>query len=178
MAIQQRDGSSATGQRAPLAEGVVVVCEEPGFVIATWKNVSIVVWGTQATMARAQKIDTFSQGMSAEHRQGFSAVHVVANGARLPDSATRAELDRLTSKYSKNLACFGTVIEGTGFWASAMQSFVTSLHWVSRRPFKVRISSTLSEIAGWMPLPHREKTGVQIAETDVLRAMTSVRERI
>ncbi|HEX4339205.1 MAG TPA: hypothetical protein VH062_25030 [Polyangiaceae bacterium] len=177
MTIHHR-GSLDPGHRASAPDVAVTVCEAPGFIIALWRNVSVVVWGVQATMPLVQKLESHSDDFVAKHSEGISAIHVIANGAALPDSTTRSELNRLTAKYSKDLACMATVIEGTGFWASAMHSFITGMHWVSRRPFKVRISGSISDIAGWMPMAHAERTGVRFTAPDLLRAISSVRERI
>jgi hypothetical protein len=158
-------------------EPVALILEGPGYCITSWRNVVIVVWATQATLELAAILDRTSSEFVAKHREGISAVHIVANGATLPDGTTRIELNRLTDKYANNLACFGTVIEGSGFWASAMQSFVTGLHWVSRRPFKSRIGSSLTEIAGWLPAPHAERTGVKFTPAELLRVLTAARAR-
>lgn len=155
-----------------------VILEGEGYSITSWKNVVMVIWATQATMHHATNLDRTSADFIGKHPEGISAVHVVANGAPLPDGETRAELNRLTDKYAKYLACFGTVIEGSGFWASAMQSFVTGLHWMSRRPFKSRIGSALVEIAGWLPAPHAERTGVKFTATELVRVLTDARARI
>jgi hypothetical protein len=129
-------------------------------------------------MALAEVLDETSVEFVAKHPEGISAVHIVANGVALPESATRAELNRLTDKYAPSLACFGTVIEGSGFWASAMQSFVTGLHWVSRRPFKSRIGPSMVEIAGWLPGPHAERTGVRFTPTEFIGVLNAARGRI
>jgi hypothetical protein len=178
MAIHHR-GSLDPGHVSPASfDAPVVVREEAGFVLAKWKNVGIVVWGVQATLPLVAKLEVFSDALIAEHQEGISAVHVIANAAALPESATRAELDRISNKYAKNLACMATVIEGTGFWASAMHSFITSIHWVTRRPFKVRISSNLNEIAAWLPTLHWERTGVRFSTADILRVLQSIRDRV
>jgi hypothetical protein len=155
-----------------------VILESEGCSITSWKNVVIVIWATQATMQLAAHLERTSTGFIGKHPEGISAVHVVVNGTPLPDAETRAELNRLTDKYAKDLACFGTVIEGSGFWASAMQSFVTGLHWVSRRPFKSRIGSSLVEIAGWLPAPHAERTGVKFTAAELVRVLTDARARV
>ena len=176
MSTHQDEGDRAT--RGALGGDVVVRQEEPGFVITEWKNVSIVVWGVQATLPRAAKLRDAGEALIARHPEGIASVQIIANGVALPDSATRAELDRLTNGFAPNLSCIATVLEGSGFWASAMRSFITSIHWVARRPFKVRIGSTLADAAAWIPAPHYERTRVRLGQAELLRALTSTRERI
>jgi hypothetical protein len=155
-----------------------ILHEEPLFVLARWKNVAIAVWGTQGTLPHVRQLERFSDELIADSPKGISAVHVVVNAAPLPDSTTRAEMNRLTDKYAKSLACMATVVEGSGFWASAMHSFITSIHWVARRPFKVRISSTIADGTSWMPTPHWERTGTRLAGAELTRHVMSVRERV
>ena len=173
-----RAGESDHGTRGTSDE-VVTRYEERGFIIAEWKNVSIVVWGTQATIPLVKKLWETGEALIGRHPEGISAIHIIANGVPLPDSATRAELNRLTDAFAKSLACIATVLEGSGFWASAMHSFVTGIQWVSsRRPFKSKIGSTLADAAGFVPTPHHEKTHVRVGSTELLRAITTARERV
>ncbi|HVW30292.1 MAG TPA: hypothetical protein VHC69_33270 [Polyangiaceae bacterium] len=176
--MQHRESNADPAQRASLFEPPSVIYEEPGFLAATWRNVGIVVWGKQATPSLAKKLEQFSDDLLARNPNGISAIHVITSTAALPDSATRAELDRLTNKYAKDLAVMGTVIEGTGFWASAMTSFITSLHWMSRKPFKVRTASDAADIANWAPPHHAAKTGVRFTPDELGRALGLSRERL
>jgi hypothetical protein len=176
MSTHQDEGDRAV--RGALASDVVVREEEPGFVTAEWKNVSIVVWGVQATLPRAAKLRDAGATLIARHPEGIASVQIIANGVALPDSATRAEIDRLTNGFAPSLSCITTVLEGSGFWASAMHSFITSIHWIARRPFKVHIGSTLADAAAWIPAPHYERTRVRVGSAELLRVLTSIRERV
>jgi hypothetical protein len=161
------------------SDDVVTRYEAPGFIITEWKNVSMVVWGTQATIPLVNKLRETGVAFIGRHPEGISAVHIIASGVPLPDSATRAELNRLTDVLAESLACIATVLEGSGFWASAMHSFVTGIQWMSsRRPFKSKIGSTLADAAGFVPIPHQERTHVRVGSTELLRALTTARERV
>jgi hypothetical protein len=157
---------------------VFVVHEEPAFMMAEWKDVAIVVWGAQGRLPQVRHLEKFTDEFIARHPKGISAVHIIANAAALPDSETRAELNRLTDKYAPKMACLVTVVEGSGFWASAMQSFVTSFHWVTRRNFKVRIASTIAEGSAWLPALHSARTGTRIDGAELLQKVQSVRDRV
>jgi hypothetical protein len=175
--MQQRD-SSRPGQRPSILDGLSVVYDEPGFLAAAWKNVGIVVWGTQATLPLAKKLERFSDDLLARNPNGISAIHVITSTAPLPESKTRAELDRLTNKYARDLAVMGTVIEGSGFWASAMTSFITGLHWMSRKPFKARTASDVADVASWAPEHHAAKTGVRFTSMELGRALNWVKAHL
>lgn len=176
--MQPRESNADPAQRASLFESPSIIHDEPGFLAATWRNVAIVVWGKQANPSLAKKLEQFSDELLARNPNGISAIHVITSTASLPDSATRAELDRLTKKYATDLAVMGTVIEGTGFWAAAMTSFITSLHWMSRKPFKARTASDAVDIANWAPPHHAAKTGVRFTSDELGRALALSRERL
>jgi hypothetical protein len=71
-----------------------------------------------------------------------------------------------------------TIIEGNGFWASAMTSFITSLHWMSRKPFKARTATDVAEIATWAPQHHAAKTGVRFYSVELGHALDWAREHL
>jgi len=176
--MQQRESNLDLGPGASMFETPSLVHDEAGFLAATFRNVALVVWGTQATLPLAKKLEQFSDALVARSPKGISAIHIITSTAPLPESETRAELNRLTDKYAKSLGVMATVIEGNGFWASAMTSFITSLHWMSRRPFKARTVSNIDEIATWAPPHHLAKTGVTIGSGELLRALIWVRDRL
>ncbi|HEX4475239.1 MAG TPA: hypothetical protein VH142_09200 [Polyangiaceae bacterium] len=160
------------------SDAAQIFYEEPRCVMGSFKNLAVVIWGTQATLPLAEQLETFSENLIRRYPEGVSLVQVIANQAPLPASATRDKLDRMTERFAPHLACVGTVVEGSGFWASAMQSFITSLHWVSRRPFKVKITSSLIELSTWLPKAHEERTRVRFTAPQFLSAAYSLRERI
>jgi hypothetical protein len=146
--------------------------------MATYKNLTIVIWATQATLPLVEHLGQLSETMIAAHPEGVSAIHVIQNGAPLPTAEARQQLSVLTNRYSPLMACAATLIGGEGFWASAMRGIVTSIHWLERRPFKALTCSTLEEIAAWLPAPHAERTHVVIGQTELLQVLSSVRGRV
>lgn len=151
--------------------------ETEGFVMATWKNVGIHIWTRQATLALVDQLDVLSEAFVPLHPRGISSIHVVAKNAPLPDEVVRDRFLEVADRFAKQLACVGHVVEGSGFWASALQSFITGVHWLSRRPFKFQICTSISAVAQWLPEPHWQRTGVSFESRELRRALEYVRAR-
>jgi hypothetical protein len=168
----------SSNAQATTHDTISVVFEAEGCVMAAWKNVAIVVWATQATLELSQRLEVASAELIRAYPQGISSVHVIADKTPLPGADARNHLREITERYAANLACVGTVIDGDGFWASAMRSFLTSLHWLSRRPFKAHYASSIPELAEWLPTHHALQTGVVIQRAELTAVMLELSKRV
>ena len=146
-----------------------------GFTIATWKNVALHLWTVAATPVMVAKLDEFSVGFTSAHPEGISAVHVIAKGAPLPGKEVRDLLREVSDRHAEHVACVCHVVEGSGFWASALQSFLTGLHWLSARSYSLHICSNIPAAAQWVPGPHAERTRVTLAPAELEEAIRFVR---
>jgi hypothetical protein len=167
---------AASGSGPDLAEDRPrIVHDSPGFIMATWRNVALHVWTAQATPAQVDALDEQSARLTSAHPEGISAVHVIAGNAPLPDKDVRERLRQVTTRHAKHLACVCHVVEGSGFWASALHSFLTGLHFLTREPFKLHICADISAAARWVPAPHARKTRASIAPEELERALAYLR---
>jgi hypothetical protein len=80
----------------------------------------------------------------------------------LPAPDVRAHFVDALKKNAENLACVAVVVAGTGFWTSALRSFVTGLRWLAPRSFEFRMDSTVEDVAKWLPAEHATRTGVEL----------------
>jgi hypothetical protein len=175
----------ATAPKAPAVTALetatrdspTVVYQTEGFVMATWKNLALHMWSVPATPALAAKLDEYSAPFVALHSNGVSAIHVIARDTPLPNSEVRELLRGITNKYAKSLACVCHVVEGSGFWASALQSFLTGLHFASRAPFELYICSTVAAAARRVAEPHARRTGVSFTVQDLETSLEAFRRR-
>jgi hypothetical protein len=156
-----------------------VVYATDHFLVATWKNISIVVWGTQATPALVTEMDRALEPFDAMRSSGFSSIHFIAKDARPPAGEARDMLRRSASRHAKTLGCICHVVEASGFWASALRSVILGLNnWVARRPYEMQIVSSIQEVARWLPDRHTRRTGIAISVTELENVLTSLRQRI
>jgi hypothetical protein len=152
-----------------------VVHDSDGLLMATWKNVALHVWTARATPAVVVSLDELSGRFTSEHPEGISAVHIIANNTPLPDKSVREQLSQVTNRHAKQLACVCHVVEGSGFWASALHSFLTGLHFLARGPFKLHICSNIPAAARWLPAPHADRTNVSFGAQELEEAVTQLR---
>ena len=98
-----------------------------GYLFVGHRNVLIASWTAQGTgpliAALAQVIETFV----AAHPEGISSVHLIAAGLPLADAEAREALREIMKQHAGALACAGTVLDGTGFWASATRGMLVGL---------------------------------------------------
>jgi hypothetical protein len=160
------------------AEAPRIVHDVPGCVMALWRNVLIVIWGSAGTVALAEELRQASTTIVKAHPEGFSSLHFIVNGAGLPDSTARDELKKVAEQFAKQVACLGTVIDGKGFWASAIRSFFTGLVLFSRQPYKTHYAATIRDLAEWVVAPHAARTGVHLKSEDLARALSEVHARL
>ncbi len=154
-----------------------VLHDADGFIMATWRNVAIHVWTIQATPALVAKLDELSTAFIGTHPEGISAVHIISKNAPLPDKVVREKLRQVSERHSKHVACVCHVVEGSGFWASALQSFLTGLRWLSQRSFSLHICSDIGAAAQWLPTQHAQRTNAAIAQAELEAALRAVRRR-
>lgn len=147
------------------ARGTNIVGSYPGvYQVQLWKNVSICAWVGRATQPGAEELIGITQRTIAAlgATQRFSIVHLVAEGIELPDGGARGVLAQILKDYADHLGCSAVVLGGSGFWASAMRSFITGLRVVAPRTFDVRVHGEIEELREWYPAEHEKRTGVPI----------------
>ncbi len=166
-----RGGAAGPGE-SPRLE---VLHETDGFVMATWENVAIHVWTVAGTLPLVDALDRLSATFTSAHPEGISAIHIIAKNAPLPPSDVREALQEVTKRYALRVACVCHVVEGSGFWASALHGFLTGLHWITRGPFRLHICSDIAAAARWVPAPHAEATKVPIGVAELEEVLRTVR---
>jgi len=144
-------------------EEPIVLDTEPGaFLFGSWKNVFVGVWESQATIPAVDRMVRATSVLNDLCPTGRSTIHIVAEGAALPATEVRAHFVGALKKNADNLACVAVVVVGTGFWTSALRSFVTGLRWLAPRSFDFRMNATTEEMARWLPAQHAKRTGVDL----------------
>ena len=169
----RREGVSVriamVSKRPGAEETLEILHRGEGCVFATFRNVLIATWTIQSTGPLAKKLGDVSAAFTRAHPEGFSTIHVIAKKPPLPTTEAREEFAALTRQYAKQLACVGTVLEGSGFWASAVRSMVVGIRLLAAQPFEMQVYSSIEELAAWLPGPHGGKTGVKLDPSELGR---------
>lgn len=145
----------------------------PGvFAYDSWKNVSIGVYVGQATPAAARELLAMSDHQARTFPEGRSSVVFVLDQLGAPPPEARPDLDRVYE--SSGLACTAIVLEGSGFWASAIRSMTSNM--VRGQAVSVRAHTNLDEVVTWMPAEHQKRTKVELPPDDLKRALIYARK--
>ena len=159
------------------SSGLELVGEYAGkFRSWRWKNVVFFGWATSICTPGAEAYATLMDSLSKSTRPGkLSAIHLVAKNLTLPELEPRAIVTEVLRVHGEQLACVGAVVEGTGFWLSAMRSFTTGLLALSARPFEMRMHGELDELLAWFPQAHKRRTGVELGSAELRQHLETAR---
>ena len=138
----------------------------PGYLFAAHRNVVIAHWMAQGT---GPLIAEFAKTLGAfvpRHQEGVSNINLIAAGLPLANVEARQALSALMKVHDGAMACVGTVLDGTGFWASATRGLIMSLQLMAPSSFATRTCASDAEVIAWIIKPHAARTGVTLdAET-------------
>jgi hypothetical protein len=137
---------------------------EPGaFYIGSWQGIVMVRWEKTAdadAVLRLGKVSTALVADQAYPRR--SNVHIISESAGVPSASARAGFVDLMKEHADRMACVCIVVEGSGFLASAMRSFLTGMRLLAPRAFQYRLFGTVEDVVAWLPAEHRARTGEEI----------------
>lgn len=163
----------------PGATRATLFDHEPGqFYAAHYRNLSIVVWVGGADGASVQRVRGISQLLIGKFPDGHSNVSIVLNGVPPPTDEARAAFNHIFDGRVSDLRCMAVVLEGEGFWASALRSTVTGLRNAATTAFTVKLFSELGPVSDWLPAEHLARTGVALDAAELRAALTEMRQEI
>jgi hypothetical protein len=145
---------------------LAVLDAEPGqFLFGAYHNVVLCVWVAQASPVAVARLGHAVGNVCRTHPEGVSMIHVVHDGVGVPDAAARAALVALATTRAERAASIAVAVLGTGFWASAVRSFVTGVHIACPRGFELAIHASVDEAVTWLPSGHAQRTGVYLGSS-------------
>jgi hypothetical protein len=154
---------------------VEILAHQPGhYVFGLWRNITIIYWMLQANGIAVRRLQAITATVAEAHAQGFSNIQIVKDGAGLPDAEARHGFSAMADAHANQLACVAIVLLGSGFWASAVQSMVTSLLMLAPRAFIMRFARSPLELRDWLPKEHHKRTQEEIDAMGLARAIEEV----
>jgi hypothetical protein len=164
---------------SPAGPPVTLFDSEPRqFYAGHFRNVSIVVWVSGADGPAATRMRAVAQHLIAKYPDGHSNVTIVLNGVAPPTEEARAAFAHIFDGRLSDLRCMAVVLEGEGFWASALRSTVTALRQGSSSSFALKLFSALEPVTEWLPSEHLARTGVALSASELRAALMSMRYEI
>ena len=149
---------------------------DPGrFRFSVWRNVSITMWTDQATLEAGERVLRVSRELNEEFPEGRSQVMIVADGTMPPDTAASELLTEIYNPKLSRIVCIAAVLEGSGFWASAIRGRMTSMRIAGGGAMAIRTQDTVEEVASWLPEEHAKRTGVTLSAVELRAVLQAVR---
>lgn len=172
MAVSTRGVVASLG---PAAETKLLDVDPGRFRYTAWKNLTISVWADQATVEAARRVTEVSKRVIAEHPEGHSTVVFILNGAPAPTPEAQAIFGELYNPTQSDLVCMGVVLEGEGFWASAMRSMILKLRMASPGRLTIRVQDTVDALLDWLPELHLERTQIALDRAELKSVLLATR---
>ncbi len=145
---------------------------DPGrFVFQSWQDVLICVWLQEASASDVRRLARLIGPMVRQYPAGISSVQLVAQSAGRPGADARTVFIETMKKHADDLGCIAVVLGGSGFWASAMSSFITGMRVVAPWSFGFRVYRSIEEAAAWLPERHLKKTSVRLDAAQLAAAI-------
>jgi hypothetical protein len=157
----------------PLKTSLVVdhLAREPGVAsFSRYRNLLIVVWVDVATPAAVERFAAVGQQLSRESPR-FSILHWLTPNKPIPDPAVRQGLVEVARELRQHIACTSMVLNGVGFWASAIRATINGMRLMSPNRVDLRVDHTVEQAASWLPAVHTEKTGTPITPEGLSRSV-------
>lgn len=154
-----------------------VLDSEPGhFVFVAYENLTIFVWSSEVSLDALQRLKRATDPIYRASPHGVSNIHVALHGTGLPAPKARDYMLQLMNERAEQRACLGAVLMGSGFWASAVRSFITGIRFVAPRKFDFGVHSSLEAAATWISPLHVERTQTTLRGADVLYVLKKAHE--
>lgn len=141
-----------------------------------WENLTILVWIDQADLEAIKTILTLNQKVIRRYPQGHSTINFILDGLQPPTPEARDAVKYLYQKEKSGIACIVNVLEGTGFWASALRGSFTGIKLETQGSVALRIYNSIDEAIAWLPSEHEKRTGVRLDPQQLRTVLIAARK--
>lgn len=150
----------ATGHlRTPPSSELSLLARERGaYGFYRIQNVAINTWSSQPTASAVEVLGQLTERSLSECPDGIASIHWIESGAGLPTAEARQGLGEIAKRYSKHLHCVGVMLEGSGFWASALRSALTGIVLLSPREYPLRFAGDSAELVDFVIQTLKQRT--------------------
>jgi hypothetical protein len=163
---------SDASKTTPSSPELVQLAAETGsYAFYCWRNIMITCWSKRATGPAVQRLTVFREALDRDHPEGLSVIYLIRDKAGLPTVEARAGVRELMARFSHRRACLALVVQGEGFWSSAMQATITGVRILVPKSFHMRVFSRVEDVVDWLPKLHKEHTGVSVVPHQLLNVL-------
>lgn len=127
-------------------------------------NIVACAWRGPITVEAVEQIGQVAR--SLQERAGpvrHTYLHLMSERVQLPDASVRNEIALLLPELVDHVSLIVVVLEGSGFWSSAIRGFLTGVRVLAPRTFDIRVESSIENVLTWFPAEHQKRSGVAIS---------------
>jgi hypothetical protein len=146
-------------------------------VIAHVRNVTFSAWNTAPTAAHVEAFMALAKNLCEVYPK-CSNVTLVMRQTELPAGEARVALEELTAQYARYIHSVALVIDGDGFWASMIRSFLTGLHLLRGHGYRCKAFASHAEANPWLVPSHNAESGMSVSAREIDAACEAVYRRM
>jgi hypothetical protein len=152
---------------SPLAmEQPTILSTAQGCVFGYWRNVIIQIWAARADLELIGEVERTTELVARAHGK-HSVVVLTLGESPLPTPEARAVIQRMTARYGKQTIATSILLGATGFWASAVLGFVTSVQALQSKHMRIKTFSSMDELIPWTVTSHNAESSQPIDANDL-----------
>jgi hypothetical protein len=157
------------------AGAAVVRLNDPDHLIATWRNVVILVWRRETLVAAVDAAQDVYDKLALANPGGLFLLTVVEAGAPPPSQEARYALARFLSSGAGRMILSAVVHEGSGFRAAFVRGVVTGLALLANLPYPHKVFGSVEEAATWFRM--KATAPRSWGEQELVLAVKELRQR-
>ena len=146
-------------------------------VIGHLRNMTFCAWNAAPIARDVEAFIALAEQLTQTYPLN-SNVSLVMRNADLPGADARAALERLTTDYASAIHGVALVIDGSGFRASIIRSFLTGLHLLRGNGYRCKTFGKPTEANRWLLDTHNAETGVVLTEREMQAACDAIFARM
>lgn len=127
-----------------------VFLANPRLSAGTYRNVHIMYLQGEMFLPELRQAFAAQRSLVEEYGDNTGSLTVIAPTTPLPSTDNRRASAEMLQKIGANLRCSAMVLQGTGFWASAIRGAVTAIFATARQPCEVRVFDEPEPASAWV----------------------------
>ncbi|MCA9707654.1 MAG: hypothetical protein KDK70_17525 [Myxococcales bacterium] len=124
--------------------------ESDGVLVASWRNVVLNVGKGSPSADHIDTVRRLVDDLLSKYPDGIGMMLMVYNASLFPHADGRNRTNELFREVGPRLQGVAAVVEGTGFWASAVRSVITGFTLVSRTKFPLKTFGSVDDASAWL----------------------------
>jgi hypothetical protein len=128
----------------------LLVVDQSAVSSYAYENVFIMLWRGATTDAALDSVHQALGILAMHHPEGIAIISIIERGATPPSAEHRAKVREFQEKLGPRLRCLALLVDGMGFWASAVLGAATAIISARRVRFAQRVCRTTDDAVAFV----------------------------